>query len=1474
MWKYPDLDIVSVARKLGFSVRAPKEELPVPRNGVEKNGPSEEIDEVPEAAEALWMPTYFEAFRVSGGIIDSDPKATKPKTEWRKRPTLKVGHRDIMPWPGTRRLLDPVISAKRNSPRPDIDRIVQKLANNQLISRIPLLQKSRFPTQLTIIEDTSVRNIPYRADYRGLINRIVEFAPKHLVVCFKGENPWELICQIAESKPCRVSTGEQPTAGSTILILGDFGCLERKAGLAARLEFLWTEWCREMRQQYCELTALVPFSVDRLSKSVHRLVTPVGWVENGVEYVRDPNQRETLVRQIFALAYPASCVEPSLLRDLRLMVSGAADPSLESDFWQHPWLEGRLPSGAKNDQVQIKAALLKDFESLSNDIQERVLTILRNRRGADNADDLWLSEFLNLTVSMQKLIDKNQSDREDAEDMILELVKCFEGEDVDPGVSDLFHWQNWVASEALQTNRTVGPLITKYRQKFFPNLPVHHELQSTGQGNYKVVTHAAVRTDGYSLEIQRLSPESNKGGDWGVLRSSDGRLEVQAYLTDEQRFWKSGRKPDWVSDYGRDTNGIWCEFQVPRHDGQGAVTQRMRWIQPGSFMMGSPKNEFGHQNDEHLHRVTLTEGFWLANTTCTQLLWKALHDGENPSHFKKDGNPVETVSWVDVKDWLLKLHKAHPAMGPSLPTESQWEYACRAGSNTMFTFGKEVNELPNYATFNRTSRASSRPVGERRVNAWGLFDIHGNVWEWCEDWYAQYSRDHVTDPISPPSGTEKVIRGGSWFDIAEYLRSAFRGHDPIDHKAHNVGFRIMCPATNAEPSFGEESQDEFKTISECHLDDSRTIRFSINSENESDCVTLEGRDVYKLKRFIRPNWSSEFERDEFGCKIQIQVQGNGVSAVQWLRLLNPGSFKMGSPGGEKSSMPDREFLHEVKIDSAYWIFDTPCTQRFWEAVMGSNPSYFKGPNRPVENISWDDAVLFSARLTILLGLQSNTNDAFRLPTEEEWEYACRAGSTDATYAPDVSIGNRKSPVTLDDIAWYAGNSHLDYDIETGVAISWLKEPKVAGTRNVREKIPNSWGLYDMLGNVWEFCSNWHQGYQQNDLPKKNNESYDTKNRVIRGGSWYDPPNYLRAACRFWQAGDPQKNHGFRLVITDREQEYSVSYHPQRDFNNSEKKQNRTSFSSGLRRFRIKTNQELLHLEKITRPKWATDFGKDNFGLYSVFQVQGESGAEPVDQKMRWIPPGRFHMGESNEAQEVVIKNGFWIFDTPCTQELWISNSSTNPSQFKDRKRPVENVSFKDICLWIDRLYEKLPIDPNYGFRLPAEAEWEYVCWAGSQLAPSRSISQNEHDRRTELREIAWFLDNSNQGFDLDGYSRGTSKVAMKRPNAWGVYDMLGNVWEWCLDTYRENLFSSIQRSYSNCFPVDPFLRVDIGKKDLMEDDLVKVVRGGSFSSPERHVNPSSRWKYQFKEWGNNLGFRLVFCENKDVRLIRKKGVEV
>jgi formylglycine-generating enzyme required for sulfatase activity len=226
----------------------------------------------------------------------------------------------------------------------------------------------------------------------------------------------------------------------------------------------------------------------------------------------------------------------------------------------------------------------------------------------------------------------------------------------------------------------------------------------------------------------------------------------------------------------------------------------MVWCPAGEFLMGSPVGEEGRDDDETQHRVTLTKGFWMAKTECTQGQWASVM-GSNPSNFKGAELPVETVSWDDVQGWLQKMNSEKPP--PSgwkwvLPTEAQWEYACRAGKKTVFSFGdvlngKEANCDGNYPYGTSAKGAyleKTASVGNYAANAWGLHDMHGNVWEWCRDWYDRnYYEDEQNDPTGPTSGVARVIRGGSWYDVAQGCRSAFRGRDSPDVRDFSLGFR-------------------------------------------------------------------------------------------------------------------------------------------------------------------------------------------------------------------------------------------------------------------------------------------------------------------------------------------------------------------------------------------------------------------------------------------------------------------------------------------------------------------------------------------------------------------------------------------------------------------------------------------------------------------------------------------------------------
>jgi formylglycine-generating enzyme required for sulfatase activity len=222
-------------------------------------------------------------------------------------------------------------------------------------------------------------------------------------------------------------------------------------------------------------------------------------------------------------------------------------------------------------------------------------------------------------------------------------------------------------------------------------------------------------------------------------------------------------------------------------------------IPAGEFMMGS-KN--GNDNEKPVHRVRISRPFEMGKYEVTQAQWEAVM-GNNPSYFKGANLPVEIVSWNDVQQFIQKLNVRNDGYVYRLPTEAEWEYACRAGTMTVFAFGDSLSsEQANFAGMHPYGNAPKGKylqrtvaVGSYQPNAWGLYDMHGNVWEWCQDWY---SKNHdvqnpslSTDPIGPNSGTERVIRGGSWGNDAQDLRSTSRNGAGPNSSGTEVGFRLV-----------------------------------------------------------------------------------------------------------------------------------------------------------------------------------------------------------------------------------------------------------------------------------------------------------------------------------------------------------------------------------------------------------------------------------------------------------------------------------------------------------------------------------------------------------------------------------------------------------------------------------------------------------------------------------------------------------
>jgi formylglycine-generating enzyme required for sulfatase activity len=219
-------------------------------------------------------------------------------------------------------------------------------------------------------------------------------------------------------------------------------------------------------------------------------------------------------------------------------------------------------------------------------------------------------------------------------------------------------------------------------------------------------------------------------------------------------------------------------------------------IPAGTFMMGSPAAEARRfPNEGPQTKVTLTKDFFLGATLVTQAQWASLM-GTSPSHFKGDTLPVETISWDEARAFCQKLTDREKAAGRlpeghafMLPTEAQWEYACRAGT----TVG-DPGDMHVAAWFQENSADTTHPVGTKPANEWGLFDMHGNVWEWCADWFKAYPGGAVTDPTGPASGAFRVIRGGSWDYDASCCRYAFRRNSFPDVRDVDIGFRVALSA--------------------------------------------------------------------------------------------------------------------------------------------------------------------------------------------------------------------------------------------------------------------------------------------------------------------------------------------------------------------------------------------------------------------------------------------------------------------------------------------------------------------------------------------------------------------------------------------------------------------------------------------------------------------------------------------------------
>jgi formylglycine-generating enzyme required for sulfatase activity len=1016
-------------------------------------------------------------FWQADGFVAFEPATTAPAAADEERPS-PIPVRPRVPFDPLATRAATLTRLRRassftGSGEPDLDRIVERLSRAELLHRLPSRPRRRWGASLQLIVDRSRRLIPYWTDQELVAGTLARVYPRdrfRVIVLAEGESePW------LDQPGRRSGWHGSPEPGAHVIVLGDLGCLARDEGAATAN---WLEWGRRLRDNGNEPLALAPCHRDRCPQRLKDVWTIVPW-DAPAGPAPGAELSEQVARRILTLLSFALRVEPRLIRAVRkILPEGRGDPGIESIVWQHEALASHHCDAAAFDPEKAKT-FREEASQIDPTLRKAVYEIAAGIR-QETYEGVWLAEILGLEREAASGLTPPEELRR--------AVSWFRNrkqlhqtrDDFRDPAGDQATWTRRVLSllpegayegAAATTLHELSALVGLHDEE--GKLPAHLDPRKLPSDPSRPIRTYVLSQEAQSLVARPFEPGQGQGSPLGLIRSRNGVIRIEPV----DAFWEGGIKPAWAVDWGRDPYGAWATFQVK------GITQKMRWIPPGNFLMSSPDDEHGRRADEvPQHDVTIETGFWMFETPCTQALWEAVKES-NPSHFRGLDRPVEGVSWDDIKDFLARISELAPGLRLELPTEEQWEYACRAGSPAA-----RYGDLDEIAWYGENSGGETHPVATKQRNTWGLSDMLGNVWEWCADEFPSYWEKSAI----------RVLRGGSWSNDVRNVRAAYRLRIARLHRSGFIGFRCA----EFESPGPAAPRDDQTNKAQC-------LELSGNNERRAGFPAIvpvrvvSDLEELSLRTMTRPRWASAIGRDRYGLWAEFALD---YKVRQRLRWIPPGRFEMGSPKHEAGRSDNEGPQREVTIDRGFWMFETPCTQSLWEGVMGDNPSRFRSPDRPVEQVSWNDCQEFMKRLNGRLeGL------VLSLPSEAQWEYACRAGTQTATYAGDMDIRSERDAPVLDPIAWHGGNCGVDFELENGLDVSTWTEvqhrSQRGGTHPVGRKHSNDWGLYDMLGNVWEWCADEYRPYGSGGKA--------SADRMIRGGSWRAHARHVRAAFRFW-----------------------------------------------------------------------------------------------------------------------------------------------------------------------------------------------------------------------------------------------------------------------------------------------------------------------------------------------------------------------
>ncbi|MEE9350677.1 MAG: formylglycine-generating enzyme family protein [Thiotrichaceae bacterium] len=801
---------------------------------------------------------WLEKIKSLNGDDIYDENAKKPKWQPLTRPP-KI-------WAKLRHIL----KQKYLSNHPDIPKLVKHIEKGDSLKYFPYTSQHCRVSQIVVLADYASHLRTCRTDYQQLQSRLNKYWGKNRIIWQKIEDYPGGMISIKQHEDYQEKKWVTPPIDTAILILSDCGALADKATRQH-----WQTFLQKTKKMGNTLLLLAPASAADLQginlKGVHAYSWDNDLARSGgiahQEPLKDEKRNKEDVERLLSFLSFTYRIEPHLLRASRKYLGLPVSIEAACRTYEHIDDDGEFLY-LKPEELSRYRGIFADSETFTSKQQAKAIQLVRNTHAVLPRSILDVElvtvqsllpdhEIAGANEALHYLRRRCKTFTEKANDRLYQSYAYYYLLDQEKGGEEAALF--WVTlykdlvneddSKPIQLPKNVNlsdvarfidinQSATFYRLEQYANQLTFKKDQNHNNADVLISNRFELGKSEFTQRLIDVDHQTVPVNDEIFIEMPNDK-SISIDTGTESLTIATLTKPDWAENIGRDAQGLYLEAG---HQGQQTrvyypewggtleqdengiyteitvkgISQRFRYITAGTFLMGSPTSEIDRSSDEAQHEVTLSSGYWLADTACTQALWQTVM-GENPARFNEDlQNPVEQVSWDEVQVFIKKLNELIPELSAQLPTEAQWEYACRAGTTTPFTFGEnispeQVNYDGGYPYANGKKgldREKTVPVKALAKNEWGLYQMHGNVYEWCQDWYGDYPTSPVQNPEGAETSVYRVLRGGSWFDFGQDVRSADRSGDTPDNRDYDFGFRLSLGQAKVEAVADHDSASD------------------------------------------------------------------------------------------------------------------------------------------------------------------------------------------------------------------------------------------------------------------------------------------------------------------------------------------------------------------------------------------------------------------------------------------------------------------------------------------------------------------------------------------------------------------------------------------------------------------------------------------------------------------------------------------